>query len=57
MNNWLEPGTEPDVEDLLRDEEMAALLARDGLNADDVRACAAAARTALQHRESVREAA
>lgn len=57
MKNLLHTGTEPDLEELLRDEEMTALLARDGLAAEDVRAHAAAARLALQQRQGIEEAA
>lgn len=57
MTDWLEPGVEPDIETLLRDEEMAALLARDGLDPDAVRAHAETARRALQQRARLAEAA
>lgn len=57
MIDWNDTGAEPDLEDLLHDEEMAALLAHDGLKPDDVRAHAEAARLALQQRRRVDKAA
>lgn len=57
MRNWLEPGTEPDIESLLRDEEMLALLARYGLRLADVRDHVEIARRALQQRARLAEAA
>lgn len=57
MTDWPGSGIEPDLEELLRDEEMTALLARDGLAPEDVRAHAAAARLALQQRDDINAAA
>ena len=53
---FTEEGNES-IETLLRDEEMAALLARDGLDPDAVRAHAETARRALQQRARLAEAA
>jgi len=44
---WLRPGSEPQLEDILADPMMLALLARDRLTVDDLRSFATCARRRL----------
>ena len=45
--NWLRPGSEPQLEDILADPMLLALLACDKLTVDEVRSFAICARTRL----------